>query len=266
VTPAKANNLSYVTRQLAVAGVLLSVVLVAGYLLYPAHSISAARVQQQLPIGAGSVSLPDLRHPLQDMLKLVAAFLTGMVLTLVHRVTRRDQPFSRSMEHAQVLLCVSGALMMVIIGDSLARAFGIAGAVSIVRFRTPVEDPKDSIILFLSLGLGMSAGLGAFALTGGGTIFLCAALVCLDRFQRPETRTMSLSLGAGTQEFPTAHVQKVLCRHGIDYETREITHGPEAGVKYRVRVADGVSLESHELRDGPGGIRSVVWEKSKKER
>ena len=65
------------------------------------------------------------------------------------------------MEQAQTLLCVSGAMMMIIIGNSLARAFGIAGAASIIRFRTPVDDPKDVTILFLLMGLGMSSGLGA---------------------------------------------------------------------------------------------------------
>jgi hypothetical protein len=172
------------------------------------------------------------------------------------------------MEHAQVLLCVSGALMMMIIGDSLARAFGIAGAVSIVRFRTPVEDPKDSIILFLSLGLGMAAGLGAFALTGAGTLFLCLVLFCLARFHHPRQRTMMLALAGENADLPIAHVQQVLERNGIDYETREICQGPEAVIKYRVHLWDNHSLEelSKQLQNGSGGIKSVVWEKSKRDR
>ena len=81
------------------------------------------------------------------------------------------------MEQAQTLLCVSGAMMMIIIGNNLARAFGIAGAASIIRFRTPVDDPKDVTILFLLMGLGMSTGLGQFAVAGLGTAFLCVALL-----------------------------------------------------------------------------------------
>ena len=83
------------------------------------------------------------------------------------------------MEQAQTLLCVSGAMMMIIIGNSLARAFGIAGAASIIRFRTPVDDPKDVTILFLLMGLGMSTGLGALAVAGLGTAFLCITLLVL---------------------------------------------------------------------------------------
>jgi anti-anti-sigma factor len=103
-------------------------------------------------------------HPLQPFIelgKLVAAALIGMLVSSVHEPVSRDRP--RSLEQAQTLLCVSGAMMMIIIGNSLARAFGIAGAAGIVRFRTPVDDPKDVTILFLLMGLGMAAGLGAFA-------------------------------------------------------------------------------------------------------
>ena len=116
-------------------------------------------------------------QPFIELGKLVAAALIGMLVTAVHKPSPRDRQGSRSMEQAQMLLCVSGAMMMIIIGNSLARAFGIAGAASIIRFRTPVDDPKDVTILFLLMGLGMSAGLGAFAVAGLGTAFLCLTLV-----------------------------------------------------------------------------------------
>ena len=79
--------------------------------------------------------------------------------------------------HAQILLCVSGAMMMVLINDSLARAFGIAGAASLVRFRTPVDDPRDAAVMFLLIGLGMASGLGAFMLAGGGAAMVVGSVV-----------------------------------------------------------------------------------------
>src|SRR6266542_1505015 len=82
----------------------------------------------------------------RDMGKFVAAGLIGLLVTAVQR-RFQDKPMTQAMEHAEVLLCVSGALVMMIIGESLARAFGIAGAASIIRFRTPVEDPKDITVL-----------------------------------------------------------------------------------------------------------------------
>ena len=95
---------------------------------------------------------------------------------------RAERDANPALDQAQVLLCVAGALMMIIIGSNLARAFGIAGAASIIRFRTPVEDPRDITVLFILMGLGMAAGLGGFALAGLGTLFLCATLPLLQMF------------------------------------------------------------------------------------
>ena len=120
--------------------------------------------------------------PFVELLKLIAAALIGQLVTSIHQPSPRERPLARSMEQAQTLLCVSGAMMMIIIGNNLARAFGIAGAASIIRFRTPVDDPKDVTILFLLMALGMATGLGSFAVAGLGTAFLCVALLALDRF------------------------------------------------------------------------------------
>ncbi len=90
---------------------------------------------------AGAAGVQHVQ-PFIELGKLVAAALIGILVTAVHQPSPRDRAGSRSMEQAQMLLCVSGALMMIIIGNSLARAFGIAGAASIIRFRTPVDDPE----------------------------------------------------------------------------------------------------------------------------
>src|SRR5688572_14527557 len=145
-------------------------------------------------IPGGSGAAPARMHPFIELAKLVAAMLIGALVTWVHRPSSRERPLARSMAHAQILLCVAGALMMIVIGNSLARAFGVVGAASIVRFRTPVEDPKDVTILFILMGLGMASGLGAFAVAGLGTGFLCIALLVLDRFDRPEARLMAVEI------------------------------------------------------------------------
>src|SRR5207245_3818586 len=162
-------------------------------------------------------------HPLQpfiELSKLIAAALIGALVTAVHQPTSRDRP--KSLEQAQTLLCVSGAVMMIIIGNSLARAFGIAGAASIIRFRTPVDDPKDVTVLFLLMGLGMSIGLGAFAVAGLGTAFLCVALVALDRMSTQRAPVMSVEILASGRQFPTTHVEGVFARNQIVFEPREI--------------------------------------------
>jgi len=210
---------------------------------------------------------PMLSDPFLALIKLVVAALIGMLITVVHRPTSRDKPLTRSMEQAQVLLCVSGAVVMIIIGNSIARAFGIAGAASIIRFRTPVEDPKDITILFLLMGLGMAAGLGAFAVAGLATAFMCVLLLALDWMpsdQRP--REMMVELVADGRDFPLVHVESVFARNGVIFEPRDVSQGTESAVKYHVALDRRLSLEDlgAQLAGGPSPIRSVVWKNPKK--
>ena len=198
---------------------------------------------------------------------LLAAAAIGILVVAVQRWTRREHPLTRSMEQAHVLLCLAGALTMLIVGDSLPRAFGIAGAAAIVRFRTPVEDPRDITVLFLLMALGMSAGLGLVSVAAVGTLFVCACLLLLRHSQSEPPRSMKVALVAEGRQFPSTHVSKVFAAHQIAVEPLEFSHGAHAAVRYRAFMDRETSLDevSAQLLDGGTvGITSVSWEASKK--
>lgn len=248
---------------------LVFIVALAGIALMYAASLAPSLLQAtgmpHLDLGGGK-ELPV--HPFAELLKLVTAALIGIVVTTVHKRYHRDKPLPRSLLQAQVLLCVAGAMVMVIIGNSVARAFGVAGAAGIIRFRTPVEDPKDTTILFLLVGLGMACGVGLLEVAGMGTAFLCLVLVVLDRFGETKARYMILSLVASGRDFPDEHVHRVLGASVDGYEAREVIHGNEALVRYNVTMTAHTPLGwlSQELMaGGNAGIKSVSWsEPSKK--
>jgi uncharacterized protein DUF4956 len=215
----------------------------------------------------GSAAPATQAHPLIEGARLLLAAFIGMLVTFVQRYTRREQPLTRSMEQAHVLLCVSGALTMIIIGDSLARAFGIAGAASIIRFRTPVDDPRDITALFLLMALGMAIGLGLIPVAAIGTVFLCACLLLLSHTNGEVARSMKVALVADGAQFPVAHVSKVFAEHGIAIEPLELSHGDHASARYRAVFDPDTSLEqvsAHLLNGGTMGLKSVCWEASKK--
>ena len=206
-------------------------------------------------------------RPFVELAKLVLATAIGVIVTSVHRKYRRERPQTQAMEQAQVLLCVSGALMMIIIGGSVARAFGIAGAASIIRFRTPVEDPKDITILFLLMGLGMAAGVGLFGVAGLGTLFLCLCLMLLNRLGARRPRAMMAEVEADGREFPTAHVQGVFARHRVIFEPREVSQGKALSVRYYTLLDPDQSLESLSeelMAGGKANVKSVSWELPRK--
>lgn len=205
--------------------------------------------------------------PLEGPLKFVVATVIGLLVTAVHRPRLQDVAIARSMAHAQVLLCVSGALMMVLISDSLARAFGVAGAAGLIRFRTPVEDPKDAAVLFLLMALGMAVGLGAYPMAVCGTLMLCALLWVLEQTATEPGRTYLVELVATSDVFPVSHVQQVFARHQIVVEPREVSGGDAARVKYLAVCQHDLSLETLNadlMAAGTSGVRSVAWEPARK--
>jgi hypothetical protein len=262
-------------RQRSGRGVLLAVsaLSVCGALVWAGDALGGRLTVDQPAAGAAGIAsataAPLDLDSLAVLVKLAAAAVIGLLVTAVHRHVQ-GRPVSRSMEQAQTLLCVSGALMMIIIGNSLARAFGIAGAAAIIRFRTPVDDPRDTTILFLLLALGMAAGIGALPLAGLGALCLCVLLPVLERFSAPErapARSAVLELVARGPEFPVEHVQWVLARHGVTFEPREVSNGEAARMKYQATLDPSVSLETLSedlLRGGDAGIASLSWDVRKR--
>ncbi|HEX4913962.1 MAG TPA: STAS domain-containing protein, partial [Vicinamibacterales bacterium] len=221
---AKARSIPWDRVWTGVAVALAGLALVGVGMTYPDLGLSGAPAGNTTITRDQSAAAPALAtpfaHPLFELAKLIAAAVIGMLVTIVHRQYRAaaERQANPAMDQAQVLLCISGAMMMIIIGNNLARAFGIAGAASIIRFRTPVEDARDITILFLLMGLGMAAGLGAFAVAGLGTLFLCAMIPLLNMFSSERPRTMVVEIVAQERDFPMAHVHQVFAVNGILFE------------------------------------------------
>jgi hypothetical protein len=200
----------------------------------------------------------------QDLLKLVLAAACGFLLTFLNAHRRhRDPDLTGALKQAQVLLCVSGALMMIIIGDSLARAFGIAGAAGIVRFRTPVDNPRDTISLFLLLGIGMACGLGHFWVAILGTVFLGLLLLALNRIGDSKPRRWVLELSS-PEQIPVEQIESVLAAHAEEFTLRQAAFAPMPVLKYEVTLRSGLTLDflNALLADEAGIPLSISWRDS----
>jgi hypothetical protein len=165
-----------------------------------------------------------------------------------------------------MLLTLAGALMMIIIGNSLPRALGIAGAATIIRFRTPVEDPRDTTLFLILLGLGMTCGVGAIALAGLAAVFVCAFLLVLNRIGQNSPRHLELEIVANSASFPTSQVESVLSARGIGFELHEMSVDGDASAKYLVNIQPTMELKklSDELMlVHEPALRSVSWAEKK---
>ena len=110
----------------------------------------------------------------QEMVvNIILATAIGFIMSAVYQYTHKGLSYSQSFTQTILFVTVVVAIVMMVIGSSLARAFALVGALSIIRFRTVVKDTKDTAFIFTALALGMAAGTSNYFLAIAGMLFMC---------------------------------------------------------------------------------------------
>jgi hypothetical protein len=110
--------------------------------------------------------------PQEILLNLTLSFILGVVISLIYKKTHKGLSYSQSFMITIIFISVIVCMVIMIIGNNLARAFALVGALSIIRFRTVVKDTKDTAYIFWSLAAGMASGTGSYFLAMAGTSVL----------------------------------------------------------------------------------------------
>src|SRR5688500_1699328 len=97
---------------------------------------------------------------------------------------------------AQTLIASTGALMVVVIGDNVARAFGLVGLGSFIRFRSGISDPRDAAVMFVMIGIGMACGLGMSIMAIAGTVFISLLLLVFDGTAKNRSKRTLVTINA----------------------------------------------------------------------
>jgi hypothetical protein len=125
----------------------------------------------------------DLSIPVPVLLaRLSCAIVLGAVIAW-RPLSRR--PLKSDVKQALLIMTVAAAMVMIIIGDSMARAFGVVGLGSFIRFRSSIKDPRDVVLFFLAIGTGMACGRGVVTVAAVGVATVWALLVALDWTWKP---------------------------------------------------------------------------------
>jgi uncharacterized membrane protein YhiD involved in acid resistance len=217
-----------------------------------------------LPSSYGSWEATAARIALRFSL---AAFLAGL---LAFR-PRRGVSFSRRnpfVAQTQILMAVVAAAMMMVVGDSAARAFGIFAAASLVRFRTNIRDPKEITVLLICLGVGLAAGVGRWDMAVILTLFVLLTLSVLEYFEQSQVfRSMEVSIDTRNVDSTNEVLKKLFARHGFDSELRELNRqdedDPMGKIVYLVNlntVINTSKLSDEILAADHENIDSVEWE------
>jgi uncharacterized membrane protein YhiD involved in acid resistance len=212
---------------------------------------------------------------LQNMGRIFLRFLLAALLgaALAFRPRKRILALKRNpyVAQTQILLAIVAAALMIIVGDNAARAFGIFAAVSLVRFRTNIRDPKEITVLLISLALGLSSGVGRWDLALILTLFSLIVLWLLE-WREPELVFRSMELKVTTRNVVSTQqaLRDVFKTHGFDKELRAVEReGAEdspGNIVYSVDVSPTISTDEISADilaiDGPN-VQGIEWDQKK---
>lgn len=203
--------------------------------------------------------------------RFVLAALLGAALAFRPRkriLALKPNPY---VSQTQILLAIVAAALMIIVGDNAARAFGIFAAVSLVRFRTNIRDPKEITVLLISLALGLAAGVGRWDLAIVLALFSLAVLYVLE-WREPELVFRSMELKVTTRDVVSTQkaLREVFKTHGFDKELRavdrEATDESPGSIMYSVDVSPTVStdeLSADILAIDGRNVQGIEWNQKK---
>jgi uncharacterized membrane protein YhiD involved in acid resistance len=197
----------------------------------------------------------------------LAAFLAALLAFRPRRglsILRRNPYVAQT----QILIAVVAGAMMMVVGDSAARAFGIFAAASLVRFRTNIRDPKEITVLLVCLGVGLAAGVGRWDMAVILTLFVLIALSLLEYFEQYQVfRSMEMTVETREVDKTNDMLKRFFARHGFDSELRELNRQdpdePMGKIVYLVHLDTMVStskLSDEILSADPENVDSVEWD------
>ncbi|PGH49180.1 DUF4956 domain-containing protein [Streptomyces sp. Ru87] len=201
---------------------------------------------------SGTFSVTDI------VIAMSLSFVLSALIGWVYRATHRNISYSQSYVQTLVIIGMIVALIMLVVGSNLARAFSLVGALSVVRFRNAVKETRDVGFIFLTMGVGMAAGARFYTLAAIAAVAVCLIVVVMHKFNwfalNVQRQVVKVQVPAG--EDHTAAIQDVLISKTTEYElvsTESIRGGALTELFYTVRMKKGVE---------PGGLVTALQERT----
>jgi signal transduction histidine kinase len=165
------------------------------------------------------------------------AFVLSSIIAITHRLTFTGDYYPKNFFQALVLGSLITTLVMLAIGDSLARGLGVFGAMAIIRFRTRIEDPRDVLFLFAALSTGLAIGVFGFTISFVGSLLFCAVAFLLhySSFRSYSQHTHLFFTLESEAQLP--EVIRVVSDHCADYRLVSLTVNKENALRYQYAVS-----------------------------
>lgn len=175
---------------------------------------------------------------------LIVSLICGLLISLFYRLTYRGPGMSYSFINSLIVLALITSVVIMVIGNNLARAFGLVGAMSIIRFRTAIKETQDIIFIFFALAIGMASGVGLHALALASTIFIGLILFVLTKTNAasPSKKDFllqfSFNTNGGYEEAPFISVFQKYCKSSKLINTKALMESDSLELSYHVVLKD----------------------------
>lgn len=164
------------------------------------------------------------------------AFVLASLIAITHKLTFTGEYYPKNFFQSLILGAVVTTLVMMAIGDSLARGLGVFGAMAIIRFRTRIDDPRDVLFLFAALSTGLAIGVYGFTISFVGSILFClvAVLLHISPFRSYTHHShLSFSINDLSVLVSITSIINDLCK---DFRVITIQHNKEKAMRYQYAI------------------------------
>lgn len=196
---------------------------------------------------------------------VLCSVLLGILIAFTYEKTSRDVDRPDNFLQALILVTVVAATVIQAIGDSLARGLGMIGALSIIRFRTTIQDPRNIVFMFGAIASGIACGVMGYTVAIFGTLGFCltAFLLRFSSFSEKEKLFGNLRLKFYKVDANRRALESVLNKHCSSFAVSKKEYGTGSGKKsnlivydYRIKLKD--SYAAQELVDELDDLYGVV--------
>jgi uncharacterized membrane protein YhiD involved in acid resistance len=175
----------------------------------------------------------DLFAPtlLETHLNLLVSLLCSVAISVVYRFTYKGPGYSNGFVVSIISLSMIITLVIMVIGNNLARAFGLVGALSIIRFRSAVKDTIDIVYLFFGLAVGMAAGVGYYKLAVSSTIMISVVLIIFSKTNTNIFRGEQFLLQLQYNGDDVDDLKELMNKHCSRYELINVKSSADSPIK-----------------------------------
>lgn len=210
-----------------------------------AHESQKKNKQETIPglPDPSTASAVESTEIVMALIRLPIAAALGTMLAFRPRRRSQGQRVVVVMQ-TQIMLAVVGAVIMLVVGNSLSRAFGIVGAAGLIRYRASIADPKDAVVMLCSLAAGLAVGVELYQIALVATAFMVTLLYIVEFFEPPANKRFELKASTADAEDYRQNLEDVLTGLKLEFDLLE-----EAEDELRYVVTLPVAMRTRDVSD-----------------